>query len=78
MSKTQNTPGEEIELRGADLGSQRISAVDQLARTQGRDPDRELRLDGEPDTLYSDGLEIDTDDETLAGTDGTGPKGIRG
>jgi len=33
----------------------------------------ELRLDGEDDSLYSDGLdlEIDEEDDTLAGTRGT-------
>jgi hypothetical protein len=68
----------EAELRGAELGSQQISAVDQLARAQDRNPDVRLRLDGEKDTLYNDGLEIDSDGGPLAGTDGAGPEGIKG
>jgi len=36
-----------------------------------RNPDTELRVDGEDDSLYDDGLDTeDDDDETLAGTRG--------
>jgi hypothetical protein len=70
--------GEETGLRGTALGSERTSAVDQLSRARERNLDQQLRLDGEKDTLYDDGLEIDSDDSTLVGTDGQGPKGIRG
>jgi hypothetical protein len=70
--------GEEAELRGAELGSQQFSAVDHVAQARKRNPDRELRLDGEADTLYSDGLDLDGDGENLYGTDGARPKGIRG
>jgi len=77
-SKESPAVDEQTELRGAELRSERIAAVDQLSRARKRNPDRELRLDGETDTLYDDGLDLDTDDETPAGTDGLGPKGIKG
>lgn len=38
-----------------------------------RNPDTELRLDGEKDSLYDDGLDIDEDTDTLAGTRGSSP-----
>jgi hypothetical protein len=65
--------GEEAELRGAVLGSQQISAVDHVARARRRNPDRELHLDVEVDTLYNDGLDLDADGENLYGTDGAKP-----
>jgi hypothetical protein len=43
-----------------------------------RNPDAELRLDGEEDSLYSDGLDVGHDTESYAGTDGDAPKGIKG
>jgi hypothetical protein len=79
IGESQESPADgEAELRGAELGSQQISAVDQLTRARGRNPDVSLRLDGEKDTLYSDGLEIDSDGGTLAGTDGTSLGGVKG
>jgi hypothetical protein len=62
----------------ADSYGPTIAAADHSDHTRKRNPDRELRLDGEKDTLYDDGLDIDTDGDTLAGTDGKGPKGIKG
>jgi hypothetical protein len=53
------------------------AVADHLDHRRRRNPDRELRLDGEADTLYDDGLDLTTD-ELLAGTDGRGPKGIKG
>jgi hypothetical protein len=35
-------------------------------------------LDGEDDSLYNDGLDIGDGTDTLAGTDGNSPKGIKG
>jgi hypothetical protein len=61
-------------LRGSALeGSEQKSAPDHVEYEKSRDPDAELRLDGEDDSLYSDGmdLEIDEEDDTLAGTRGT-------
>jgi hypothetical protein len=74
MPAQENTRPEEIvdrsqegKLRGAGLrGSDQKDAVDHASS----DPDTSLHLDGEEDTLYSDGLEIDDDSETLLGTDG--------
>ena len=69
----------ETRLRGADLeGAEQKAAVDHVEYEKSRNPDTELRLDGEDDTLYSDGLDIGDDSEPLAGTDGKGPKGIKG
>jgi hypothetical protein len=69
----KDTLDEEADPRGPE-----IAAADHSDHTRKRNPDRELRLDGERDTLYDDGLDIDTDSDTLAGTDGNGPKGIKG
>jgi len=62
----------------ADPHGREVAAADHLDHTRKRNPDLELRLNGERDTLYDDGLDIDTDGDTLAGTDGSGPKGIKG
>jgi hypothetical protein len=66
-------PASERRLRGANLeGSEQKSAPDHLDYAKTRNPDTELRLDGEVDTLYSDGLDIEADeDDTLAGTRGS-------
>jgi hypothetical protein len=64
----------EQELRGPELGSPH----DHLTAARKHNPDLQLRVDGEPDTLYDDGLDIDGDGDTLAGTDGLSPKGIKG
>lgn len=65
-------------LRGGELGgAEQRSAVDHADYQKSRNPDIELHLDGEDDSLYSDGLDIG-DDEPLAGTDGNAPKGIKG
>lgn len=37
---------------------------------QTRDIDQTLRLDGEEDTLYEDGLDLEDDSRTLTGIDG--------
>jgi hypothetical protein len=66
-------------LRGAALeGADQDIAADHTNYEQSRNPDTELHLDGEDDSLYNDGLDIGEDDESLAGTDGDGPKGIKG
>lgn len=63
----------ERRLRGAELeGSEQKSAPDHSEYAKSRDPDTELHLDGEEDTLYNDGLDIAADDDdTLAGTRGS-------
>ena len=69
----------ETRLRGAELeGAEQKIAVDHTEYEETRNPDTELHLDGEDDTLYSDGLDVGDDSEPLAGTDGKGPKGIKG
>jgi hypothetical protein len=66
-------------LRGDALdGAEQKSSVDHADYEETRDPDAELRLDGEDDSLYSDGLDVGDDTETWAGTDGGAPKGIKG
>jgi hypothetical protein len=59
-------------LRGVALnGSEQRAAADHVEYETGRDPDTELHLDGEADTLYSDGMDLEEDFDTLAGTDGS-------
>ncbi len=68
----------EQRLRGEGLaGAERDDSVDHTAHLKGRNPDTELRLDGEKDDLYDDGLDIEEDTESLAGTRGSaaGAKG---
>jgi hypothetical protein len=69
----------ETHLRGASLGGaeQRLS-VEHADYEKTRNPDTELRLNGEDDSLYNDGLDVGDDSESLAGTDGNAPKGIKG
>ena len=73
----ENDPAEadtaaELRLRGGPLqGAELKSAVDHSVYERSRNPDTELHLDGEKDTLYNDGLDIEDDSDTLAGTRGT-------
>jgi hypothetical protein len=70
---------EDTRLRGAALDApDQKTSVDYVDYEKSRNPDAELHLDGEDDSLYSDGLKIGDDSETLAGTDGNAPKGIKG
>jgi len=79
MMPDQNAKSPRPRLRGAALdGAEQNVAVDHADYEKSRDPDTELHLDGEDNTLYSDGLDIGDDTEPLAGTDGPGPKGIKG
>ena len=68
--RSHAAPEKESMLRGTDLGSERIEAVKHLGHTHKRNPDLELRLDGENDSLYSDGLDLDEGSDPLAGTHG--------
>ena len=67
-------------LRGAALeGTDQKTAVDHADYEKSRNPDGELHLDDEDDSLYADGLEVGDDSEPLAGTDGnTPPGGVKG
>jgi len=69
--KDSATAGER-RLRGGDLdGSEKKRAADHDSYEKRRNPDTELRLDEESDTLYDDGLDVGDDDpDTLAGTRG--------
>jgi hypothetical protein len=69
--KDSATAGER-RLRGSDLeGAENRKAADHDKYERRRNPDTELRLDGEEDTLYDDGLDTNDDDpDTLAGTRG--------
>jgi hypothetical protein len=73
-AKDEKTPGtaSERKLRGTALkGSEQKSAADHTTYEEERNPDTELRLDDEKDSLYSDGLDVEDDSgETLAGTRG--------
>jgi hypothetical protein len=62
----------ERRLRGDDLGgSEKKRAVDHTDYEKQRDPDTELRVNDEEDSLYDDGLDIEEDDSPLAGTRGS-------
>jgi hypothetical protein len=62
----------ELRLRGGPLGGAELkSAVTHSVYERARNPNTELHLDGEKDTLYNDGLDIEDDSDTLAGTRGT-------
>jgi hypothetical protein len=61
----------ESKLRGRALdGSEQKKAVDHTASDQSRNTDSTLRLDGEEDTLYEDGLDLEDDSGPLTGKDG--------
>lgn len=74
-------PGEELDsadnsgenkLRGGALsGSERPQAADHTKYSQQRNPDTEVRVDGEEDTLYGDGLELEDDTPPMINNDGT-------
>jgi hypothetical protein len=52
-------------------GSEQKAAADHVEYEMERNPDTELHLDGETDSLYNDGLDLDEDFDTLAGTHGS-------
>ena len=61
----------ESTLRGPGLeGSEQKRSVAHTAYEKTRNTDATLRLDGEEDTLYDDGLELDDDSAPLTGKDG--------
>jgi hypothetical protein len=66
----EDTAGE-ADLRGAGLdGADRKKAVGHTAADKARNTDSVLRLDGEEDTLYDDGLELEDDSKPLTGIGG--------
>ena len=67
---------DEDELRGAEVGGSLVpDAVDDLAQANQRKRDGKLHLDDEKDALYEDGLDVDDESLTLAGTQGNPNKG---
>ena len=61
----------ETKLRGKALnGSERKPSADHVAYDKARTPDTVVRTDGEKDTLYNDGLEIEDDTPPFVGTPG--------
>ena len=61
----------EASLRGAALeGSEQKKSVAHSVADKTRNTDATLRLDGEEDTLYEDGLELEDDSPPLTGKDG--------
>jgi hypothetical protein len=56
----------EDKLRGSALsGSEQQQAADHTQYSKKRNPDAVVRVDGEEDTLYSDGLEVEDDTPPL-------------
>jgi hypothetical protein len=69
----------ESALRGdALVGAERKASPEHADYERSRNPDAELHLDGEDDSLYSDGLDVGGDTETYAGTDGDSLPGMKG
>jgi hypothetical protein len=66
-----NSNSDESRLRGKDLGgAETKTSVEHTDYEKRRNPDTTLRTDGEEDTLYDDGLEIEDDSRPLTGVDG--------
>jgi hypothetical protein len=64
-------PSGEDKLRGDALdGSEQKRAADHTAYEKKRNPDAVLRLNGEEDTLYEDGLDVDETAPALVTTPG--------
>jgi hypothetical protein len=91
MSGQNQNPGEsnvvatdgdqytEAHLRGDGVGgAEQRDAVGHTEYEESRNPDSELRLDGEDETLYSDGIDTGDDTETLMGTDAGNVTGAKG
>jgi hypothetical protein len=69
----------ESRLRGEALdGAEQKAAVDHVEYEKSRNLDAELHLDGEDDSLYSDGLNVGDGTLPLAGSGDSNPKGIKG
>jgi hypothetical protein len=64
-------PAGETRLRGGSLSNdERRTSVDSVEQQQSEDTDAVLRTDGEEDTLYEDGLELENDSRPLTGING--------
>jgi hypothetical protein len=60
----------ETRLRGGSKNKDERAEVDRLARQKSEDTDAVVRTDGEEDTLYEDGLELEDDSRPLTGING--------
>jgi len=66
----------ENRLRGKALdGPEQVDAVDHVEYAKKRNPDTELHLDDEKDTLYADGLDVEDESLTLSGTKADNKRG---
>jgi hypothetical protein len=66
----------ETRLRGGSLSNdERHATVDDVARQKSQDTDAVLRTDDEEDTLYEDGLEVDSKSRPLTGINGKDDSG---
>ena len=70
-----HSPTEDQSTSDSNSGGEQIPQDDALNSSEQRNPGLELRLDGEgkikADTLYTDGIEIEEDYDTPAGTHGS-------
>ena len=61
----------ETKLRGKDLdGSEQPEAADHTQFAKRSSTDKVVRTDGEKDSLYEDGIELDDDSSPLTGVNG--------
>jgi hypothetical protein len=74
MSNLDKDPADktgESRIRGGNLGgSERDPAADHVDYAKGRKTDDVIRTDGEKDTLYEDGIELEDDSDPLTGING--------
>jgi hypothetical protein len=63
-------------LRGPNVrGADQVDAVDHVEYAEKRNPDTEVHLDAEKDSLYADGLDVEDESLTLADTKGMSNRG---
>jgi hypothetical protein len=63
-------------LHGENLtGADQVDAVDHVPYAKKRQPDAELHLDGEKDSLNADGVDVEDETLTLADTKGMSNRG---
>jgi hypothetical protein len=67
-----------MEELGMGNQKQNLDESNEAATEDVRDLESKLRLDGEDDNLYDDGLDVGNDKEPLAGTDGGNQTGAKG
>jgi hypothetical protein len=61
----------ETKIRGKDLaGSEQPAAADHVQNAKRTNTDKVVRTDGEKDSLYEDGIELDDGSSPLTGVNG--------